>query len=82
MAETCQFDGQDEAWHRGNNIHHSFSPSGELHKQVPPKNKPKVGDPALRMVLVQKGLITPEELEAVEKQLTSLGMAVSDPSKS
>lgn len=37
------------------------------------------GDPVLRMALIRKGLISPEDLDEVERELGAAGIATSEP---
>lgn len=64
---------------------HKFSETGDLVPVDPPEKSKKpsgVGpktpsDPILRYVLVNKGIITVEELDEAEKMLGSLGVLVT-----
>lgn len=39
------------------------------------------GDPVLRLLLIQKGVITPDELTAIEQQLRATGLASAAPTR-
>ena len=71
-------------------IHHKFSADGVLEEvkvPVAPLGKPRSaadvlkpgGDPVLRFILIQKGLITPDELLAAEKTLQATGLLMTPP---
>lgn len=87
MGDTttpCKICGRTRAEH--GDLVHEFSADGSLVKnessnrsseRVPGSQKaPQAtlkGDPVLRMVMVRKGLITPEELKEVEDELRATG---------
>jgi len=78
MGGRVCFCGQDEDWHKENNTHHAFfekSQSGGP-GQLNDKEKKKVevtkgfgGDPALRMALIDAGVLSYEQLALAEEKL-------------
>lgn len=85
MKTECLICGKDEQWHRENNPAHAFSLDGRLTRaQRQPDAKPVSqerpriqggGDPVLRMALIRKGIITPEDLTQVEDELNATGIS-------
>ena len=81
----CLICGKDEQWHRDNQPNHDFSIDGRLTKRAPSQasdpssqNRPRInmgGDPVLRMALIRKGVITPEDLTQVEAELSATGIS-------
>ena len=74
----CSICGGTPGDHQGRA--HKFSVDGKVHK-AQPAEAPRVvpgasampGDPVLRYLLIDKGLITVEELTAAEEKLRSVG---------
>lgn len=90
-TKVCTICGKDKAAHV--NCIHRFSPYGEnsvltqrtdKEPLAPPAQGqvriPSGGDPLLRMVLLRKGLITVEDLDALEAELRATGVAGYAPS--
>jgi hypothetical protein len=69
MANNLCFCGQDEEAHKG--LNHEFSPDGSLVQKIPPTPPtPRVAvDVCLRLLLIEKGLITADELAFKEAEL-------------
>lgn len=74
----CLVCGQDREWHHEHLPHHKFSEDGSLEKaDKVDKQEPqertitahRTGDPALRAVLVSKGIITSQELRQMDEVL-------------
>lgn len=69
-SELCGVCGLVEARH-DDQIRHEFSPEGNLRQKPPPRSdtKPTLssGDPILRIALIRKGILTPDELSAAEE---------------
>lgn len=68
-------------------VHHKFSQNGELEQVDPPKPPQQKqtaapgapmspSDPVLRLLLVEKGLVTGQELEEMTQRLRSTGLAI------
>lgn len=78
--DRCVICSQDRQWHSDNHSKHAFTlKDGELKPRADetqrgmPAKKPPF-DPILRFVLIDKGLITTEDLEKAERQLAQLGV--------
>ena len=81
----CAICGKDQAWHRENNSAHAFSTDGQLSRRASSQsgdpssqNRPRIntgGDPVLRMALIRKGVITPEDLTQVEAEINATGIS-------
>lgn len=80
--DVCVMCNNTRLWHKNNSVRHPFSMvNGELH---PPPPGPKIVegpgivkmstpfDPVLRMVLINKGIITTDDLDAAEKIIKHL----------
>lgn len=88
ICSICQT-GPDEhaVAEREGVVHHKFSADGVLEEVKVPvaplagqqKRPTQVGDPVLRFVLVQKGIIAPEDLLAAERVLQATGMLQTEP---
>ena len=90
--EECGVCGNTRKYHT--NKIHAFSSDGRLEEAKPSMMMPSspggprsqtapqvatIGDPVLRMVMVRKGLITPDELLAADLELRSTGIMFSVP---
>lgn len=89
MTESakCKICNQTEEWHRKHKPKHAFTTDGQLHEAdyddgplSPQKSGPPF-DPALRMALIEKGILTPEEIDTAHKKLLAIqgtgGMVVA-----
>lgn len=85
MVTECDICGKDEKWHRENDSAHAFATDGRLIRRAQSQsndpssqNRPRIntgGDPVLRMALIRKGIITPEDLTQVEDELNATGIS-------
>lgn len=84
---TCRVCGKTMRQHQELGLMHRFTEKGGLAKKgrgdqslggVPASQKaPSAalrGDPVLRFVMIEKGLITPEDLTAAEDKLQAMGL--------
>lgn len=87
----CAICNQTEAWHRQHKPKHAFTLSpGDLRmaEYTPEANVPQPpakpsrpllpSDPVLRKVLIDKGLITLDDIEAAEREIAALSGAFRD----
>jgi len=77
VKSFCRVCGLDEAWHKANKPHHQFSVDGRLAVEEqssiePAQTKPIIGqaDFILRALLVENGVISPEQLTDMEQRVT------------
>jgi len=83
IKEFCLVCGRDREYHLSDTVKHQFSLEGQLKAKSPSPAEPSRGftngrpssDPILRLVLIRKGILTIEDLEAAEKELNALGVA-------
>ena len=86
--DLCGVCGQGKESHA--KLIHQFSQTSsltaaeEIHSSKTGSNhgnngKLLMGDPVLRLLLIRKGLLTPEELEALSKELVSSGVIHASP---
>lgn len=76
----CRICNQDEKWHKDHRPRHAYSPDSTLFRkagEMPARKLPS--DPVLRLVLIRKGVISGDDLSAVEKELESAGVIVVEP---
>ena len=80
----CTICGRNRQWHKDTGAKHQFTddPDGKLEhaKSGPPvtTNNRIPGDPILRFLLIEKGLITPEDLTKAEEKLRAVGSLVTE----
>jgi hypothetical protein len=88
MSETCALCPRDAREHaaaeREGVVHHQFS-TGDLVHTAPPKTEAPQhrtqppGDPVLRFLLIQAGIITADQLTEAERTLMATGMLQTFP---
>jgi hypothetical protein len=80
LCEVCR---QTKAWHEEHRPQHEFSLDGQLRRaqpmtvEAPMPNVSIPSDPILRLVLIEKGLITSEDLAEAEAKLRSTGVLIA-----
>lgn len=67
----CKVCDKTKDEHRG--VVHEFQGEVERLVEAAPAARKGPGDPVLRMLLIEKGLVTPDELEATERKLKIIG---------
>lgn len=87
--EVCGLCSLDKETHkmfeRNGKVHHKFSVEGKL-KRIKEEDKVKAGkpaqvisgDPALRLLLIEKGIITDDDLARVNEELRTKGYYIVD----
>lgn len=78
LEDRCPTCGQTREWHEANNPRHSFGGKlGQTPMRPQVKAAPWPFDPVLRQALVDKGIITPEDLTAAEAKIRAISGMVS-----
>jgi len=80
MSDTrkCQTCGNDGDWHATNLTMHRFNPGGEGNRFEVPKlsevrSRPATPiDPVLRQALIDKGVLTPQDLRDAEAKVSAV----------
>lgn len=85
IERVCEVCGHSLEWHRQNQTAHVFSDDGRIIQRSRSQASDPVseenprmqlaGDPVLRMALIRKGVITPEDLDEVENELRATGIS-------
>lgn len=83
-TDLCSLCGLDQEWHKKHKPHHAFVKEGgslEEAEYGEPDTRPRQMpfDPVLRFLLVQKGIISADELTSAEAQLRATGLLVTPP---
>ncbi|PYS90499.1 MAG: hypothetical protein DMF62_04870 [Acidobacteria bacterium] len=78
--ELCGICHQPREYHEKDTVRHQFDVGGKLMAKVtspPPTSSRGVpsGDPILRLLLIRKGIISADDIDAAEKELRALGVA-------
>lgn len=85
--DICSVCKQSREWHKEHHPRHAFQSEGGVIEAAAPESSggpssnppaPRLpGDPILRALLIRKGLISAEELDAVEAELRATGLVVA-----